>query len=182
MLGDRAKGDTGTARCTIGSKTAAGRAGTCSSGTVPTFSSEDETVEISSLDLIAPANLAVDAVARSRSAPKITQHRNAGLTGGGRRGGATWWVALCHIASTCWFRCHGRRVVALPLRCARAVHCRCQPVSKRYPLRLGAAVPIDLIPPNSPAQTCPLHGRRCPVTWPLGGSVLLWHAESVSPA
>ena len=49
-------------RCTIGSRVTEASAGICSSGTVPTFSSEDEPVETSSLDLIAPANLAVDTV------------------------------------------------------------------------------------------------------------------------
>src|SRR5437899_4565148 len=81
---ESASSEPGKTRCTIGSKTAAGRSGTCSRETVPIFSSEDETVETSSLDLIAPANLAVDAVSRCTPITlrtQITQHYYAGLTG-----------------------------------------------------------------------------------------------------
>jgi hypothetical protein len=52
MLGGGTGEDPGRARCTIAS-TAADRAGICSNGTLPTFSSEDETLETPSLVLIA---------------------------------------------------------------------------------------------------------------------------------
>ena len=62
------------------------------------------------------------------------------------------WVALCQIASTCWFRCHGRRVVALLLHRASGPFAVANPLAKG--IHLDQAHRTDrLISPYSPVQT-----------------------------
>ena len=54
MTGAEAEEDPGRTRCTIASRVTEASAGICSSGTPPRFSTEDETAEPSSEDLISP--------------------------------------------------------------------------------------------------------------------------------
>ena len=54
MVGTDTGADPGRKRCTIGSSVPGASAGTCSSGTSPRSSTEDETAEPSSEDLISP--------------------------------------------------------------------------------------------------------------------------------
>jgi hypothetical protein len=54
VVGIEGKEVPGRTRCTIGSRVTEASAGICSSGTPPRFSTDDETAELSSEDLISP--------------------------------------------------------------------------------------------------------------------------------
>src|SRR6266849_5328 len=191
VLGAGAADDPGRPRCTISSSVAGARSMICSSGTWSRFSSEDETIKPSSVDLIAPANLAVALCHASLSVTLRTQN-NATYPNNFRAsllrviGTVTSAAGLrcgCpeYQMAAARFGCHGRRVAArvhwctsngrltMPKRCNNRVRIRLGHSSLLARYRRNAGADGGWIEPADGGGA----------EFVLGGLVVLWHAGTV---